>query len=65
MNADKLFGVMAATELVNPAAYTKAVHGCRRFGCPEWEDRYYAERIEMDVVHGEEWPNNITTPTLI
>jgi hypothetical protein len=64
MHAHKSLGVMAVTELIDPASYEKVVHGCRRLGYPEWQYRYYAEHIEVDVVHGEGWLDNVITPTL-
>jgi hypothetical protein len=64
MHAHKSLGVMAVTELIDPASYEKVVQGFRRLGYPEWQYRYYAEHIEVDVVHGEGWLENVITPTL-
>ncbi|GAB7524445.1 iron-containing redox enzyme family protein [Paraburkholderia sp. 2C] len=64
MHSHKSLGVMAVTELIDPASYEQVVHGCRRLGYSKWQYRYYAEHIEVDVVHGQGWLDNVITPTL-
>lgn len=59
----KLLGVMAITELLDPAQYEKLVNGCKRVGLgSESELSYYDEHITIDVVHGDGWLTNVITP---
>lgn len=60
----KLLGVMAVTELIDPASYEKVVHGCRRLGFAQEAYRYYSEHVEVDVVHGRGWLENVITPII-
>jgi hypothetical protein len=60
----KLLGVMAVTELIDPASYEKVVHGCRRLGFNEGAFRYYSEHVEIDVVHGRGWLDNVIAPLI-
>lgn len=56
----KALGLMAATELIDPASYTKLVAGCRRLGMPV--PAYYSEHVEIDIVHGDGWLDNVIAP---
>lgn len=58
----KALGLMAATELIDPASYTKLANGCRRLGIGV--PAYYSEHIEVDVVHGEGWLENVIAPLI-
>lgn len=58
----KLLGVMAVTELIDPASYEKVVKGCRRLGLVQHAYRYYSEHVEIDVVHGRGWLDNVIVP---
>ncbi|RDU94532.1 iron-containing redox enzyme family protein [Trinickia dinghuensis] len=60
----KLLGVMAVTELIDPASYEKVVHGCRRLGFAGDAYRYYSEHVEIDVVHGQGWLQNVIVPLI-
>lgn len=60
----KLLGVMAVTELIDPASYEKVVHGCARLGFAEESYRYYSEHVEVDVVHGRGWLDNVIVPSI-
>jgi len=60
----KLLGVMAVTELIDPPSYEKVVHGCRRLGLAREAYRYYSEHVEIDVVHGDGWLNNVIVPLI-
>ena len=60
----KLLGVMAVTELIDPASYEKVVHGCRGLGLAREAYRYYSEHVEIDVVHGDGWLNNVIVPLI-
>ncbi len=60
----KLLGVMAVTELIDPASYEKVVRGCRRLGFAEGDYRYYSEHVEIDVVHGRGWLENVIVPLI-
>ncbi len=51
---------MAATELLDPPQYSKLIQGCRRVGLPVPE--YYSEHVEIDVVHGSGWLDNVIAP---
>jgi len=56
----KALGLMAATELIDPASYSKLAAGCRRLAIPV--PAYYSEHIEIDVVHGDGWLVNVIAP---
>ena len=58
----KLLGVMAATELLDPALYRKLIAWCRRLGLGPSSTRYYDEHITVDDVHGEGWLENVIRP---
>lgn len=59
-HAFRAMGLMAATELLDPPQYSKLVKGCKRAGLDVPE--YYAEHIEIDIVHGSGWLDNVVTP---
>lgn len=59
-HAFRAMGLMAATELLDPPQYSKLVSGCKRVGLAVPE--YYAEHIEIDIVHGSGWLDNVVTP---
>ncbi|MFA8392927.1 iron-containing redox enzyme family protein [Burkholderia ubonensis] len=62
----KSLGVMAITELMDPAHYEKLVRGCRRLGLGHaGELEYYEEHVTIDVVHGEGWLQNVIAPAVI
>lgn len=56
----RAMGLMAATELLDPPQYSKLIQGCRRVGLPVPE--YYSEHVEIDVVHGSGWLDNVIAP---
>jgi hypothetical protein len=58
----KALGLMAATELIDPASYTKLAAGCSRLAIPV--PAYYSEHIEIDVVHGDGWLDNVIAPMI-
>lgn len=60
----KLLGVMAVTELIDPSSYEKVVRGCARLGIASEAYRYYSEHVEIDVVHGAGWLNNVIVPLI-
>jgi hypothetical protein len=61
----KSLGVMAMTELLDPAQYEKLTRGCRRVGMgAHGELDYYEEHISIDVVHGEGWLTNVIQPAV-
>ncbi|MGA9607636.1 MAG: iron-containing redox enzyme family protein [Rouxiella badensis] len=55
----KLLGVMAMTEVLDPPQYSKLVKGCTRLGLTERDFHYYAEHIEVDIKHGDDWLYNV------
>jgi hypothetical protein len=59
-NQFKAVGLMAATELLDPSQYAKLVAGCERVGFPV--PTYYSEHVEIDIVHGDGWLDNVVTP---
>lgn len=62
----KSLGVMAITELMDPAHYEKLVRGCKRLGLAgSGELEYYEEHVTIDVIHGEGWLNNVIAPAAI
>ncbi|CAN0627819.1 conserved protein of unknown function [Burkholderia multivorans] len=58
----KALGLMAATELIDPASYTKLLAGCRRLGMSM--PAYYSEHVEIDIVHGDGWLDNVIAPII-
>lgn len=59
-HAFRAMGLMAATELLDPPQYSKLVRGCKRVGLGV--PAYYAEHIEIDIVHGSGWLDNVVEP---
>jgi hypothetical protein len=59
-HAFRAMGLMAATELLDPPQYVKLANGCKRVGLAV--PQYYSEHIEIDVVHGSGWLDNVVTP---
>lgn len=61
----KYFGLMAATELLDPPHYSRLLRGLRRYqGKQKIDLTYYLEHETLDIVHGSSWLSKVILPML-
>ena len=66
VNKMKYFGLLAATELLDPLHYTKFIQGLSRvFRNKSVDYRYYSEHETIDVLHAQGWLEKVIFPTLL
>jgi hypothetical protein len=58
------FGLLAATEMLDPPHYSELLKGLSRSNIQEVNAAYYKEHETIDVVHAAGWMNNVILPTL-
>ncbi len=63
-NKVRLFGAMAASELLDPLNYGKFAKGMSRIFGTKYNLSYYTEHEQMDVAHAEGWINKVVLKTL-
>lgn len=64
-NKMKYFGMLAATEMLDPAHYNKLINGINRILIKNKIDHsYYTEHEQIDVEHASGWLNNVVIPEL-
>lgn len=61
----KYFGLLAATELLDPPHYSRLLRGLRRHQAKQKIDlTYYLEHESLDVAHGSSWLSKVILPEL-
>lgn len=64
-NKMKYFGLLAATEMLDPPHYHQLVHGLSRTNTNiKLDTGYYTEHETLDVLHANGWLNNVILPML-
>lgn len=58
------FGLLAATEMLDPPHYRELLNGLSRTSVKEVNAVYYKEHETIDVMHADGWMNNVILPTL-
>lgn len=64
-NKMKYFGMLAATEMLDPGHYNKLIKGINRILSNSKVDHsYYSEHEQIDIAHASGWLNNVVLPEL-
>ncbi|MFT4060467.1 MAG: iron-containing redox enzyme family protein [Legionella sp.] len=64
-NKTKYFGMLAATEMLDPPHYNKLIKGIKRiFSSHNIDHSYYTEHELVDVEHASGWLNQVVIPEL-
>lgn len=64
-NKTKYFGMLAATEMLDPPHYNKLIKGIMRiFSSHNIDHSYYTEHELVDVAHASGWLNHVVIPEL-
>lgn len=63
-NKIKYFGLLAATEMLDPPHYHKLIKGINRIFNNKLEHTYYAEHELIDIEHANGWLRNVVIPEL-
>jgi len=62
-NKMKYFGLLAATELLDPPHYFQLLRGMSKYKSSHGLDvQYYVEHESIDIQHGNSWINNVILP---
>lgn len=65
-NKTKYFGMLAATEMLDPPHYNKLINGITRiFSSNNIDHSYYTEHELVDVGHASGWLNHVVIPELL
>lgn len=65
-NKTKYFGMLAATEMLDPPHYNKLIKGIMRiFSSNNIDHTYYTEHELVDVAHASGWLNHVVIPELL